>query len=67
MSFPNGKKRVHKFSCTQCNFVYDPRLGNGDIVPNTPFEALPNSWECPKCSAKLTDFKKKYEVVEIDL
>ena len=67
MSSQKSKKRVHKFACSKCDFVYDPRQGADNAPPNTPFESLSGDWECPKCNAKITEFKKKYEVVEIDV
>ena len=61
-----AKRKVHKFSCSKCNYVYDPRKGGGTAAPNSPFEELPVTWVCPECGAKFSDFRKKYEVVEID-
>jgi rubredoxin len=34
--------------------IYDPAEGDPDsgIAPGTPFEAIPDDWECPICGAK---------------
>ncbi len=61
-----GTKQVHKFLCTKCGYIYDPRKGGGKGEPNTAFEYLPDDWTCPECEADMAQFKKKYEVVEID-
>ena len=61
-----GQKRVHKFICTKCQYVYDPSQGGGSASPNTAFESLPMDWTCPNCNVGSAEFKKKYEVVFID-
>lgn len=61
------QKRVHKFLCTKCQYVYNPSEGGGTAPANTAFESLPADWVCPKCSASAMEFKKKYEVVYIDI
>ena len=42
-----------KYKCDPCGYIYDPALGDPDngIAPGTPFEALPDDWCCPICSA----------------
>ncbi len=49
-SAPDG---TAQWVCTSCGYVYDPAIGDPDhgIPPNTPFEALPESWRCPICYA----------------
>jgi rubredoxin len=44
--------------CEPCGFVYDPAEGDpdGGIPPGTPFAGLPDSWYCPVCGARKTDF-----------
>jgi len=39
-----------KYECP-CGYVYDPETGDPDngIAPGTPWEELPDSWECPVC------------------
>jgi len=53
--------KMAKYECTVCGYVYDPELGDpdGDIAPGTPFEELPEDWECPVCGAAKSEFKKK--------
>ena len=42
-----------KWVCTSCGYVYDPATGDPDhgIPPGTPFEKLPETWQCPICYA----------------
>lgn len=39
--------------------ISDPVAGDSDsgIVPGTPFEEIPENWECPICSASKKTFK----------
>lgn len=50
---------MKKYRCIPCGYVYDPTLGDpdGDIVPNTAFEDLPDDWQCPICSVGKEDFE----------
>lgn len=43
-----------KYVCELCGTVYDEEKGNPrkGIQPGTPFEALPQDYECPGCSYK---------------
>jgi rubredoxin len=49
-----------KYECSVCGYVYDPELGDpdGGIAPGTPFEELPEDWQCPVCGASKDEFKK---------
>ena len=49
-----------KYECTVCGYIYDPELGDpdGGISPGTPFEELPDDWECPVCGAPKRMFKR---------
>ena len=40
-----------KMSCTVCQWVYDPALGepNQDVAPGTAWEDVPDSFLCPEC------------------
>ncbi|WP_375592829.1 rubredoxin [Algihabitans albus] len=40
-----------RWICMICNHVYDPAEGDPEagIPPGTPFEALPDDWQCPEC------------------
>lgn len=42
---------MQKYKCEVCGYIYNPEEGDTDarIAPNTPFGALPDSWECPIC------------------
>lgn len=42
---------MSKYECTVCGYIYDPEEGDDtqNIEPNTPFEDLPDDWECPVC------------------
>lgn len=50
---------MQKYICNVCNYIYDPAKGDPDsgIEPGTPFEAIPDDWECPKCGAKKSEFE----------
>ena len=52
--------KMVKYECTVCGYVYDPEQGDPDsnIAPGTPFEDLPDDWECPVCGAPKSDFEK---------
>ena len=54
-------KKVDKYRCTVCNYIYDPEAGDPDngIAPGTPFEELPDDWVCPVCSAGKEEFEKE--------
>jgi len=54
------KPKMAKYECTVCGYVYDPEQGDpdSDIAPGTPFEELPDDWECPVCGAPKSDFEK---------
>ncbi|MCS7233906.1 MAG: rubredoxin [Synergistetes bacterium] len=54
-------KKVNKYRCLICNYVYDPRLGDPDsgVKPGTPFEDLPEDWFCPICGAGKDQFIKE--------
>jgi rubredoxin len=55
-----GGKNMDKYVCQVCGYVYDPAKGDPDngIEPGTPFEKLPDDWECPICGASKDDFEK---------
>lgn len=40
-----------KYVCELCGYVYDESKGEPDrgIAPGTPFEDLPETYECPHC------------------
>ena len=51
-----------KYICTICDYIYDPAIGDPDssISPGTPFEDIPEDWECPDCGVG----KEIFEVLE---
>lgn len=53
-------KKVDKYVCEICGYVYDPEKGDedGGIPPGTPFEKIPDDWVCPVCGASKEQFKK---------
>jgi rubredoxin/flavin reductase (DIM6/NTAB) family NADH-FMN oxidoreductase RutF len=55
------QKQSQKYICTVCNYVYDPALGDPDsgIKPGTAFEDIPDSWVCPVCGVKKSEFAKQ--------
>lgn len=44
--------------CLGCGWTYDPAEGLPDhgIPPGTPFEDLPDDFECPFCGADKSQF-----------
>ena len=44
---------MQEYVCPLCGYVYNPHEGDPDegIDPGTPFEKLPDSWQCPVCGA----------------
>lgn len=55
--------KVKKYTCTICNYVYDPKVGDPDngIEPGIAFEDLPEDWVCPVCGAGKEDFEETKE------
>ena len=43
---------MKKYVCDVCGWEYDPELGypEAGIAPGTPFEELPEDFECPLCA-----------------
>jgi rubredoxin/flavin reductase (DIM6/NTAB) family NADH-FMN oxidoreductase RutF len=58
------KQTGQKYICTVCNYVYDPEIGDpdGGIHPGTRFEDIPDSWVCPVCGAKKSEFIKEVRI-----
>ncbi len=54
-------KKMGKYRCLVCNYIYDPNVGDPDsgIKPGTPFEELPDDWFCPVCGAGKDQFVKE--------
>ncbi len=55
---PKPEKKVKKYVCSICGYIYNPELGDPEqnIPPGTPFEDLPDDWTCPICGASKEDF-----------
>ncbi len=55
---PAGKTGK-KYKCGVCGFIYDPAIGDpdGGIPPGTPFEEIPDDWQCPVCGVSKSEFK----------
>ena len=53
-------KRVIKYKCNVCGYIYDPEKGDpdGGIKPGTTFEDIPDNWACPVCGAAKDMFEK---------
>ena len=47
-----------KYVCEICEYVYDPAVGEPEkgIAPGTPFEDLPDDYECPLCFVGKDEF-----------
>ena len=56
----NNMKKLKKYRCSVCKWVYDPEFGDikGGIPANTAFEDLPAEWVCPVCKAERSKFEE---------
>ncbi len=47
-----------KLECKICWWVYDPEQGDAvwQVLPGTPFTALPAHWRCPQCDGAADQF-----------
>jgi len=54
---------MEKWICQVCDYVYDPEEGDATqgIPPGTPFEDLPDDWECPDCGVGKEEFEPMAE------
>jgi len=52
---------MKKYRCIPCGYIYDPALGDPEsgIEPGTPFEKLPDDWQCPICFVGKEDFEPR--------
>lgn len=50
-NFQEEKSDTQMYECIECKYIYNPKFGNekAGIKPGTPFEDLPEEWECPVC------------------
>jgi rubredoxin len=54
---------MKRYICNPCGWVYDPEEGCPEqgIGPGTPFEDLPDDFECPECGAGKDEFSPEDE------
>lgn len=54
-------KKMDKYRCKACGYIYDPEKGDpdGGIAPGTPFEDIPDDWVCPVCGVGKDMFEKE--------
>jgi rubredoxin len=47
-----------QWMCSPCGFIYDETVGMPEdgIPAGTPFESIPDDWECPDCGVGKADF-----------
>lgn len=52
---------MEKYVCEVCGWVYDPATGAPDygVAPGTPWEEVPESFECPVCGVGKESFVKQ--------
>lgn len=55
------EKRMKKYVCNVCGYVYDPAVGDpdGGIAPGTAFEDIPEDWVCPVCGVGKDQFEQE--------
>jgi rubredoxin len=55
------RKRMDRYVCLICGYVYDPEQGDPDngVAAGTKWEDVPDDWECPVCGASKDDFEKE--------
>ena len=56
--FMRRKKKMKKYVCSVCGYVYDEAAGDPDngIAAGTLFEDLPDDFACPLCGVGKDDF-----------
>jgi rubredoxin/flavin reductase (DIM6/NTAB) family NADH-FMN oxidoreductase RutF len=57
---PREEKKMKKYVCNVCGYVYDPQVGDpdGGIAPGTAFEDIPEDWVCPVCGVGKDQFSE---------
>ena len=47
-----------RYVCEVCGYVYDPAKGDSanGVAENTPFQEVPDDWNCPVCGASKDQF-----------
>jgi ferredoxin-NADP reductase/DMSO/TMAO reductase YedYZ heme-binding membrane subunit/rubredoxin len=61
-TYPTGQKWL----CVPCGYIYDPALWDTDsgIPSGTEFTDIPDTWICPVCGVKKSDFVPLLDGVE---
>lgn len=61
------KLEVNVYQCTECSTVYNKIYGDitQGIAANTPFDDLPETYECSVCEAPKSSFEKKTLISKI--
>ena len=51
---------MKKYRCKKCGYIYDPKKGDPvvRIAAGTPFDQLPDDWECPVCGKPKSQFEE---------
>ena len=51
---------MKKYVCTVCGYVYDEAAGDPEhgIAPGTPWESVPEDFECPLCGVGKDQFEE---------
>ncbi len=64
MTEKEATKKLKKWRCVICDYVYDEAEGWPDdgIKPGTCWEDVPDDWSCPDCGASKGDFEMVEEV-----
>ncbi len=52
------EKKMKKYKCEICGYVYDPEKGDPDngVAAGTSFEDVPENWTCPLCGVGKDQF-----------
>ena len=52
---------MKKYVCRVCGYVYDEAAGDPEhgIAPGTPWESVPEDFECPLCGVVKDQFEEE--------
>lgn len=55
-----SEPETSRWICDTCGWVYNPEEGDpdGGIPEGTPFDGIPDDWQCPICGARKKDFRE---------
>lgn len=50
---------MERWMCVNCGYAYDPEIGDpaNGIAPGTPWEDIPEDWNCPDCAKEKGEFE----------